>query len=148
MQGYCMATQSPPSLRHVARIQATVLMPENIARTPAGTRELIAITGGTLEGEIAGTIIPGGADWALNHGDGTATIWARYAVRRADGSMIMVTNSGVVVEQPDGSWRGHTSPQLEAGAADLQWLRTAVLIGTLHASADGSSVEMDWYRAV
>jgi hypothetical protein len=143
-----MTTQSPPTLQHVAHVHATILMPENIASTHSGTRELIAITGGTLEGEIAGTIIPGGADWAVNHGDGTATIWARYAVRRADGSLIMETNSGVAAEQPDGRWRGHTTPQLEAGADDLQWLKTAVLVGTLHAKADGTGVEMDWYRVV
>jgi Protein of unknown function (DUF3237) len=134
----------PPSLHHLATVRALVEAPRELARIPAGTREMIAITGGTAEGRINGRILPGGADWAINHGDGTATIWARYAIERDDGSLIMVTNAGYVTEQPDGSWRGHTVPQLEAGAGDLTWLHTTILIGTLHATE--SLVELVWWQ--
>jgi hypothetical protein len=105
---------------------------------------MIAITGGTVEGRIAGRILPGGADWAINHGDHTATIWARYAIERDDGSLIMVTNSGHVTEQANGAWRGYTVPRLEAGADDLKWLQTSVLVGTLHATE--AVVELVWWQ--
>jgi hypothetical protein len=139
-----MAQPVPPPLRHLATVRAHIEAPRNVARIPAGTREMIAITGGTAEGRIAGRILPGGADWAINHGDGTATIWARYAIEREDGSLIMVTNSGHVTEQADGSWRGYTVPRLEAGADNLNWLHTSVLVGTLHATE--AMVELVWWQ--
>jgi hypothetical protein len=134
----------PPALRHLATVRAFIEAPRNVAKTQAGIREMIVITGGTVEGRIAGRILPGGADWAINHGNGTGEIWARYAIERDDSSLIMVTNSGHVAEQLDGSWRGYTAPQLEAGADDLKWLHTSVLVGTLHATE--AVVELVWWQ--
>jgi Protein of unknown function (DUF3237) len=141
-----MNKPSPPALAHVASLHAIVEAPRNVARLASGMREMIVIAGGTVEGAINGKILPGGADWAVNHGGGKATIWARYAIECDDGSLVMVTNAGHVAEQPDGSWRGHTAPKLEASAPDLQWLNTAVLVGTLHAMND--AVELEWWRVV
>jgi hypothetical protein len=117
-----------------------------VARLAGGTREMIVITGGNVSGpHIAGSIIPGGADWCMNFGDGTAEVWARYAIERHDGTLVMVTNSGIAREQPDGRWTGHTVAKLEAGAADLAWLNTALVIGSLVAAADGSRVDLEWW---
>ena len=72
-------------------------------------------------------------------------VWARYAIARDDGSLIMVTNSGNVREEKDGSWTGHTVAKLEAGADDLRWLNTAIVVGSLKAAADGSGVVLEWW---
>jgi Protein of unknown function (DUF3237) len=132
-----------PTLLHAASLRAIVEAPRNVARVAAGMREMIVITGGTVSGTINGKILPGGADWAINHGGGRATIWARYAIECGDGSLIMVTNAGHVAEQPDGSWRGHTVPKIETGAPELEWLNTAMLVGTLHAK--DNTVELEWW---
>jgi Protein of unknown function (DUF3237) len=50
-----------PALRHVASLRASVEAPRNIARIASG---------GAVKGEIDGKILPGGADWAVNHGGG------------------------------------------------------------------------------
>jgi hypothetical protein len=141
-----MTAPEPPLLKFVARILANVDPPMEVGHIASGVREMIPITGGTAEGLIEGVILPGGADWAINHDNGKATIWARYAIKRADGSLIMVTNSGNASEQRGGSWRGHTVPRLEAGAEDLKWLNTAVLVGTLHATE--GVVELVWWQVV
>jgi hypothetical protein len=61
-----------------------------------GNRRIIAIEGGTVEGErLSGEIVPGGADWQIVLEDGTALLEARYTVRTKDGALIHVRNAGI-----------------------------------------------------
>lgn len=135
-----------PKLSPLATLKVSLEAPRPVATVAGGTREMIVITGGAVSGpHITGKIIPGGADWCMNFGGGVSEVWARYGIERDDGSLVMVTNSGIVHEQKDGSWTGHTVAKLEAGASDLAWLNTAIVIGTLKAAADGSGVELEWW---
>jgi hypothetical protein len=58
----------------------------------AGNRNIIPITGGTLEGKITGKVLPGGADYQ-NLGN-PPTIDARYLWQTSDGEVIIVRNGG------------------------------------------------------
>lgn len=60
-----------------------------------GTRNIIAITGGTAEGRIQGTIPAMGADFQLINDDGFS-LDARYAVTTDDGEIILVRNCGLI----------------------------------------------------
>jgi hypothetical protein len=136
----------PPKLSPLATLNVTLEAPRNVAAVAGGVREMIVITGGSISGpKINGRIIPGGADWCMNFGNGTAEVWARYAIELDGGSLIMVTNSGIAREQPDGSWTGHTVAKLEAGAAGLAWLNTAIVIGSLKTATDESGVALQWW---
>jgi hypothetical protein len=64
----------------------------SVGASKRGTRNVIPITGGTVSGRIAGTIVPGGADYQLI--GSTARLDARYLLRSNDGEYIVVRNCG------------------------------------------------------
>jgi hypothetical protein len=136
-----------PTLTPIARLVATLAPPLVIARREAGLREVIPITGGTVDGEVlSGRILPGGADWCLTRGDGIAEVWARYTIEAADGTLVMVTNAGLASAAGDGSYRGRTVPSFEVADGPLGFLRRHIFIGTLVAQADGSRVDLEFFR--
>ena len=136
-----------PRLTPVARLAVTIASPLELGDTGGGTREIIAITGGRVEGPLlTGIVLPGGADWALTRADGVAEIWARYTIRTSDGSLIMVTNPGLAHQQQDGTWQGHTAPVFEVAAPAYLWLCRSVFVGSLLARASGDLVELEWWR--
>lgn len=137
----------PPSLTPIARLTVTLAPPITIGDGGGGLRDVIPITGGTVEGPVlSGKVLPGGADWAITRADGLAEIWARYTLQLDDGTPVMVTNSGLAHQNADGSWGGHTVPVFEVAAAAHQWLRKSIFVGSLLASAAGDKVELEWWR--
>jgi hypothetical protein len=64
----------------------------SVGASKRGTRNVIPITGGTVSGRVAGTIVPGGADYQLI--GATARLDARYLLRSNDGEYIVVRNCG------------------------------------------------------
>jgi hypothetical protein len=136
-----------PKLTHTATLKVLVAKPLVIGPSAEGLREIIPITGGTVEGPLfRGTVIPGGADWCLTHGDGVAEVWARYAMCTDDGHIVSITNTGFAHPNGDGSYAGRTMPRFEVGDGPLAWLRRSIFVGTLHAHASGEQVDLDFYR--
>jgi hypothetical protein len=58
-----------------------------------GTRNVIPITGGTTSGKVAGSVLPGGADFQLI-GGGSTVLDARYTVATNDDEYIVIRNCG------------------------------------------------------
>lgn len=136
-----------PTLTPVALLTVLLAPPLAIGDSGAGTRDVIPITGGTIEGpRLRGRVLPGGADWAITRADGVAEIWARYTIETHDGMLIMVTNSGLARRTADGRWVGHTVPVFEVAAPAYQWMRRAIFVGSLDASAAGDSVDLEWWQ--
>ncbi len=109
-----------PRLTFVARLEVDITRPLMIGQMQAGLREVIPISGGKLAGPLLnGTVLPGGADWCLTRADGTAAVWARYTLALDDGTLVMVTNSGLALPQADGTYTGHTVPQFEVGPGPM-----------------------------
>ncbi len=76
-----------------------------------GVRRVIPITGGTVSGEIAGKVLPGGADWQSVLPDGTIELSAHYALEFDDGTRVEVTSIGLRAAPPeimDALGRGET----------------------------------------
>jgi hypothetical protein len=63
----------------------------SVGQSKRGNRNIIPITGGTLEGMITGKVVPGGADYQ-NLAQGT--IDARYMWQTEKGEIIIVRNAG------------------------------------------------------
>ena len=140
-------TLSVPVLELVASLKVSIAPPMAVGPSPEGLREIIPITGGTVEGPLLrGQVIPGGADWCLTHGDGVAEVWARYAIRTDDGHVVSIINTGFAHPNGDGSYGGRTIPCFEVGDGRLAWLRREVFVGTLHAHASGEQVDLAFYR--
>ena len=65
----------------------------SVGASKRGTRNIIPITGGTVTGRFAGTVLPGGADYQLI-GSGSTTLDARYVLRSSEGELLIVRNCG------------------------------------------------------
>jgi hypothetical protein len=65
---------------------------QSVGATKRGNRNIIPITGGTLNGKITGKVLAGGADY--QNLANPATIDARYLWQTSDGEVIIVRNSG------------------------------------------------------
>ncbi len=135
-----------PLLTPIARLTVNIARPLVIGTAEAGLREVIPITGGTIEGQLAGKVLAGGADWCLTRPDGVAEVWARYTLALETGEFVSVLNTGLAFPLADGSYAGRTVPQFEVAAGPLQWLRNHIFLGTLMAPATGDRVELQFFR--
>ena len=135
-----------PALAPIARLTVAIARPLVIGKAEAGLREVIPITGGSVEGELRGKVLPGGADWCLTRPDGVAEVWARYTLELEGGDLVSVLNAGLAFPQPDGSYAGRTVPQFEVASGGLSWLRRHIFLGTLLARAEGDRVDLAFYR--
>jgi hypothetical protein len=65
----------------------------SVGASKRGTRNVIPITGGTTTGKVAGSVLPGGADFQLI-GGGSTVLDARYTVATNDDEYIIIRNCG------------------------------------------------------
>lgn len=117
---------------------------EEVGATPMGKRIRIPITGGRFAGpRISGTILPEGMDWQLVRADGSTLLEAAYLMREADGTLIHITNKGVVF---DGKVR--TTPVFEVPLGKHGWLNQGNFLGTVGPAdpADGAAVRITVYQ--
>jgi hypothetical protein len=70
----------------------TLSASQSVGAAKAGNRNIIPITGGTLEGKITGKVLAGGADYQSLANP--MTIDARYLWQTSDGDVIIVRNGG------------------------------------------------------
>jgi Protein of unknown function (DUF3237) len=136
-----------PGLELIARLEATLAPPLAIGEIPAGLREVIPITGGTVSGpKLNGRILSGGADWCLTRKDGVSEVWARYTIELDDGALVSILNTGMARQRADGDFEGRTTPSFEVAAGPHSWLRDHTFAGTLLARADGTGVSLAFYK--
>jgi hypothetical protein len=105
-------------------IEVAVETPANL-RTPRGETRLIPIAGGRFDGgpDLAGAVLPGGADWQTVRADGALEIRAHYLLETDRGERIEVVSEGVRHAAPD------VLSRLAAGEsvpADQYYFRTHV----------------------
>ena len=129
---------------HVFTIDALLGPVVEVGQTPTGHRRVIPIVGGTVSDGLAGTVLPGGADWNLERPDGSTELWARYELRLADGAVVSVTNTAV--HAADAPVPILTSPQFDVGAGGPVDLRTAVYVGLLWPRLDEGRVRVEVHR--
>ncbi|MGD8340882.1 MAG: DUF3237 domain-containing protein [Gammaproteobacteria bacterium] len=138
-------TPEPPGLEFVFEVRAEVADPLVVGELPNGTRRIIDVIGGTVEGpNLSGTIRPGGADWQMiRREDGFTDVDARYTIETDSGSFIYVQNIGIRHAPPDVMARlnaGETVdqsdiyfravPKFETGDPELEWLMRSIFICT------------------
>ena len=126
---------------HLFTIDALLGEVVDVGITPTGRRRVIPIVGGTVSGRLEGRVLPGGADWNLEHADGSVELWARYELRLADGAVLSVTNTAV--HDADPRLPILTSPQFEVGDGGPVWLRTGVYVGLLTPRLSESAVRIE-----
>ena len=76
------------------------LLHQLVARARRGTRIILPVTGGKIEGpKIRGTLLPFGADWLLTRPDGVQELDVRVTTQTDDGELIY---EGRYFGDPDG----------------------------------------------
>lgn len=130
-----MDAPTAPELRFTFRIVADTGPYLPLEQRAAELLEFIPITGGTVEGDLTGTIIPGGGDWCLTRADEAFQVEARYLLRTDAGDIVDVVNIGVVrhlhgesgITRPMGYFQ--STPRFRTTSPDLQWLTRSIFIG-------------------
>lgn len=142
-------TPGQPVLRRAMVIRADIGPALEFQTTQGTTRAMFPIIGGEARGQgWTARILPGGADFALALPDGNYAIEARYCLELSDGTPFMVTNAGLMLRQPDGSFHGRTRAELEVPPGPHAGLGRAVYFGTALAEAgDEAHVYIELWEA-
>lgn len=116
-----------------------------VGKSDLGNRAYIPITGGHFEGAgIKGEVLAGGADWQLTRPDGVMEVNALYSIKTADGAVIVVHNTGIVVRSAAGDKPAlpyvRTVPVFHAPEGQYDWLNKKIFTGTITPARDGSHV--------
>ncbi|HEY7038791.1 MAG TPA: DUF3237 domain-containing protein [Methylomirabilota bacterium] len=146
-----------PRLEPLCRATVEIGEPLVVGDTLLGVRRIIPITGGRVEGpRLKGVVLPGGADWQIVRGDGSARLEARYTIRTPDGALIYVRNVGLRCGPPEvlarlgrgepvdpAAYYFRTTPRFETGATAYTWLNDLVAVGSAVRRPD--AVILDFY---
>ncbi|WP_369061817.1 DUF3237 domain-containing protein [Caulobacter sp. 73W] len=136
------AQPAAPSLVPVMTFRVEIGAGIEVGEVPGGRRRIVPIIGGRVDGDLKGTILPGGADWQTLRPDGMTEIWARYTIQPdGGGPAVIVTNPGVRKASAEVSARlaagedldpslyyFRASPVFETGAPALRWLTESVFV--------------------
>ena len=133
-----------PTLELLARVRADVESPQLLGQTLLGERRIVRILGGEVEGpRLRGKVLPGGADWQLVAGDGTASLEARYTIETHDGALVYVRNLALRHGPPDvleriqrgepvdpAEYYFRSTPRFECGDPRYAWLNRIVAVAS------------------
>lgn len=129
-------------LEHVFTIAARIGAPLGGAPGRNGTRRIIPITGGTIEGpRLKGRVLPGGADYELVRRDGSSAVEAHYGLEADDGTVIYIVNKGLftapaeVIARVDAgetvdpdAYYFRSAPVFDAPEGPHQWLSDRIFV--------------------
>lgn len=144
-------TKHNPVAEFAFSIFATIDGAVAVGDTATGQVRAIPITGGEVVGKnIAGRVIPGGADWQRTRSDGVTEIEATYAMEMSDKTVVKVVNKGIIAPAA-GSTPAYfrTAVEFTAPQGAWQWLNEAVFLcsaGT--AQGRPGTVQVDVYKLV
>lgn len=140
-----------PAVEFAFTIFATIDGVLAVGNTATGQIRAIPITGGEVVGKnIAGRVIPGGADWQRTRTDGVTEIEATYALELADKTLVKVVNRGLIVPAATGSPAYfRTAVEFTAPNGVWQWLNEAIFLCSA-GGAEGrpGTVQVDVYKLV
>lgn len=132
-----------PTLRFFADLSVEVGTPQQVGATLGGTRRVIPIVGGQVQGEgWSARVLPGGADFQLIVHPGYAELDARYVLELDGGDLLYVQNQAVRSGSPalmERIARGETvdpaqiyfrcQPRFETASKALGWVNERLFVG-------------------
>jgi len=134
---------APPQLEAICDLHVLIGTPIELGQTSIGLRRIIPITGGTVQGAINGSILPGGSDTQLLLNQGQeGHLDARYVIETNQGEKVFVQNKALRVMSIENSMKWslgervnpdeiyfRSQPQFETSSPKLQWLSEHQFIG-------------------
>ena len=130
----------------LCHIHATLDAPIVVPSGPHGTRVIVGVNGGTVDGpKLKGTVAHLGADWLTMRADGTAQLDVRIVIHTDDGAAIHCSYKGIMAPH-NGAPRIVTAPLFETGDERYAWLNSiqAIAVG----APGAGSVDYDLYQIV
>lgn len=143
-----MPVPDAPTLTYRFTIVAEVGEYLKLHQDAARTLELIPITGGTISGDLTGSVVPGGGDWCSTLADGSYEVEARYVFQTDDGALVDVVNTGILRHLGDQtgppSEMGYflTTPTFRTVAPDLQWLTRSLFLGKARTAPGATTIDI------
>jgi hypothetical protein len=140
------ASDAAPKLEFVFEEVVTLDKAVTVGETAFGHRQYIPIIGGTVTGpKLKGKVLPGGWDWQLQLANGCSSLTAEYRLQAEDGTIIYVSNKGMLC----GGGKVYTRPVFEAPKGAYEWLTEGTFVGvlTVAGDADHPAVHISFYQA-
>jgi hypothetical protein len=139
-----MTNLPTPALKFFADLSVQVAPPIEVGATVHGTRRLIPIVGGNVQGDgWTARVLPGGADFQLIVTNQLAELDARYVLETDAGDAIYVQNHAVRTAPPEvmaklikgepvnpESVYFRCTPRFETASPALAWISERLFIGT------------------
>lgn len=123
------STERPAALKSEFLLDM-ILETGGLGSGPVGSKNIVAVTGGTFEGpKLKGTILGPGADWVTTVNPTLRVLDVRTIFVTDDSQRIYVTYRGVI-STPQGQpmyWR--TTPVFETSSEKYAWLNGIVAVG-------------------
>jgi len=121
---------------------------QTVGAIPSGNRRIGVVSGGTFEGpRLKGTVLPGGADWAIVRSDNVALLDVRLVLQTHDDAVIGMTYRGIrhgpsaVMERLNrdepvdpSEYYFRTVATFETAASHCDWLNRLFALGIGHRS--------------
>jgi hypothetical protein len=142
-----------PALRTRPLFVAEVLVdPLQSVGGPSGAaRRIGTLPGGRFAGErLSGTILPGGADWQTERGDGAIALDARVVLQTDDGALIAMSYTGLRHGAPEvierltsgaavspSEYYFRILPSFATSHPRYEWLNRSLAIGVGHRMPSG-----------
>lgn len=131
-----------PHTRALGTLTADLGDPQALGDTPRGTRKIVPVVGGRMEGRVDARVLPGGGDWALTRPDGVLELDVRLTLETRDGSLIYMTYHGMRhgsdadiaalgrgEHVPPERLYFRIAPRFETAAPQWSWLNRILCIG-------------------
>ncbi len=144
--GSAAAPDATPKLEFVFEEMVTLDKAVTVGDTAFGHRQYIPITGGSVTGpKLKGKILPGGWDWQLQLVNGCSSLSAEYRLQAEDGTIIYVSNKGMLCVEE----KVFTRPVFEAPKGAYEWLTEGTFVGVLTVTGDSGhpAVRITFYQA-
>lgn len=110
-----------------------------------GNLNVIPIIGGTFDGKIKGSVMPIGADWNIDKGNGIANVSAKYVLKTEDDECISIENEGVIDFLNESTIKTRTKFLVDNNS-QYAWLNTGVYVGALEGGDKPGEIEIKVYR--
>ncbi|HLZ70261.1 MAG TPA: DUF3237 domain-containing protein [Dehalococcoidia bacterium] len=125
-----VSTQTSVAVEHLFTLTAELAAPQTVESGPQGTRVIINVTGGSVQGaRVRGTLLGPTGDWLVARPDGTLKLDVRASIRTDDGAIILMTYHGIGSPKAEGGASVRSAPLFETGDARYAWLNNIQAIG-------------------
>ena len=123
------AAPRPPAFEHLGTLRVETGTRTVVESGPQGTRTIVQIVGGRLEGPRVKASVQGPAgDWITNRADGSYRLDVRLTLKTDDGALILATYNGVGQTTAAGASL-RMAPLFETGDSRYVWLTRLQAIG-------------------